>query len=169
LAIAPEIDRKYERIYAYFNDDLTQKKPSIGLTLNLFYENTAKRLDHYPLFYKDSPLLFLGLIHVIDAHQEEGYLSQRYQIDNGIKAFLLGDGLMNPEVSRLARFFGQKDTPESLNNAQDLTHQIQGAINHWLLNKVGYSLFWLYGKGHDLKRNPHTGDVQCVSEADYYS
>ncbi len=151
MAIAPEIDRKYERIYAYFNDDLTQKKPSIGLTLNLFYENTAKRLDHYPLFYKDSPLLFLGLIHVIDAHQEDGYLSQRYQIDNGIKAFLLGDGLMNPEVSRLARFFGQKDTPESLNNAQDLTHQIQGAINHWLLNKVGYSLFWLYGKGHDLK------------------
>jgi hypothetical protein len=48
MAIAPEIDRKYERIYAYFNDDLTKKKPSIGLTLNLFLDRrTDWFITHY--------------------------------------------------------------------------------------------------------------------------
>src|SRR5688500_1463722 len=36
LAIAPEIDLRYERLYAYLQDDATRKRPTVDLALNLF-------------------------------------------------------------------------------------------------------------------------------------
>src|SRR5262249_15403045 len=33
LALAPEVDLRYERIYAYLQDDVTRRKPSADLTL----------------------------------------------------------------------------------------------------------------------------------------
>src|SRR5262245_2591441 len=35
VALAPELDLRYERLYAYLQDDVTRKRPSIDLTLNL--------------------------------------------------------------------------------------------------------------------------------------
>jgi hypothetical protein len=35
IALAPEIDRRYERIYAYLQDDVTRKYPSVDLAFNL--------------------------------------------------------------------------------------------------------------------------------------
>src|SRR5262245_30573654 len=35
IALAPEIDLRYERLYAYLHDDLTRKRPSVDLALHL--------------------------------------------------------------------------------------------------------------------------------------
>ena len=35
VALAPEIDIRYERIYAYLQDDVTRRRPSVDLVLNL--------------------------------------------------------------------------------------------------------------------------------------
>src|SRR5438874_985755 len=36
LAVAPETDLKYERIFAYLQDDITRKRPSLDLALRIF-------------------------------------------------------------------------------------------------------------------------------------
>jgi AAA+ superfamily predicted ATPase len=47
ICLAPEIDIKYERLYAYLQDDITKKKPSLELCLRLLcsglYERTMCR------------------------------------------------------------------------------------------------------------------------------
>ena len=35
ICLAPEIDRKYEKLYAYLQDDVTRRKPTVGLLLEL--------------------------------------------------------------------------------------------------------------------------------------
>ena len=35
VCLAPEIDPRYERLYAYLHDDITKKRPSVDLVLNL--------------------------------------------------------------------------------------------------------------------------------------
>jgi hypothetical protein len=35
LALAPKLDLRYERLYAYLQDDVTRTWPSVDLALNL--------------------------------------------------------------------------------------------------------------------------------------
>ena len=35
ICLAPELDLRYERLYAYLQDDVTKKRPSVDLVLNL--------------------------------------------------------------------------------------------------------------------------------------
>jgi Fe-S-cluster containining protein len=46
LALAPELDLRYSRLYAYLQDDVTRKRPSVDLALNLLCASADERLDH---------------------------------------------------------------------------------------------------------------------------
>jgi len=35
ICLAPELDLRYERLYAYLQDDLTKKRPSVDLVMNI--------------------------------------------------------------------------------------------------------------------------------------
>jgi hypothetical protein len=39
--LAPELDGRYERLYAYLHDDVTRRRPSVGLVLNLLCPDLA--------------------------------------------------------------------------------------------------------------------------------
>ena len=55
LAFAPELDLRYERLYAYLQDDVTKKRPTIDLA---FIDIDAQRsaLLHFGSFTMDGPL-----------------------------------------------------------------------------------------------------------------
>ena len=44
MSMATEIDRRYERIFAFCNDDLTKKAPTIGLALELLDDDLRSRI-----------------------------------------------------------------------------------------------------------------------------
>ena len=48
IALAPELDRQYVRIYAILQDDMSKKRPTVELALNLlcstFYEKLSQGL-----------------------------------------------------------------------------------------------------------------------------
>ena len=45
LAFAPEIDARYERLYGYLQDDVTKKRPTASLALDLFTASVDDRLQ----------------------------------------------------------------------------------------------------------------------------
>ena len=53
LALAPEVDLRYERIYAYLQDDVTRKRPSVDLVLNLFCRSPEQRLAGMEHFHSE--------------------------------------------------------------------------------------------------------------------
>jgi len=45
ICLAPELDLRYERLYAYLQDDVTKKRPSVDLVLNLLCPSFEAKLE----------------------------------------------------------------------------------------------------------------------------
>ncbi len=57
IALAPEIDPRYERLFAYLQDDVTKKRPSVDLILNLLTDSFEEKLKLRHLFTDEGKLL----------------------------------------------------------------------------------------------------------------
>lgn len=66
LCLAPEIDLRYEKLYAYLQDDITRKRPSIDLVLNLISPDFEARLEKFRYFANSAPLIHHELVCVLD-------------------------------------------------------------------------------------------------------
>jgi DNA polymerase III delta prime subunit len=103
LALAPEIDLRYERLYAYLQDDITRKRPIVELALHLFAPDAESKLALRRQFAADAPLLRYGLIHLIpDAGQAQPPLLSHYlKLADQAVDFVLGQDTLD---RRLAPF-----------------------------------------------------------------
>ncbi|MEW5988220.1 MAG: AAA family ATPase [Chloroflexota bacterium] len=57
ISLAPEIDPRYERLFAYLQDDITRKRPSVDLVLNLLTQSFQEKLWLRRLFTDEGPLI----------------------------------------------------------------------------------------------------------------
>ena len=65
LAVAPEIDQRYERVYAYLQDDVSRRRPSVDLALHLFCASADARVVGRTRLAVDAPLLRQRLIELV--------------------------------------------------------------------------------------------------------
>jgi hypothetical protein len=107
IALAPEIDTRYERIYAYLHDDVSRRRPSVGLVLNLLSLSAADKLEKRSLFSASSPLVANRLIRLA---ADEPMPRREIVLDAGIVALLLGEPALE---STLARFVRLVQAPEA--------------------------------------------------------
>ena len=91
IALAPEIDLRYERLYAYLQDDVTRRKPAIDLALNLLCSSANEKLSRRAHFTSDAPLICHNLIHLVpDPNQlKPPLLAQFLKLDDQIIRLLL--------------------------------------------------------------------------------
>ena len=55
VCLAPELDLRYERLYAYLQDDVTRKRPTVDLALNLLCPSTEAKLSARPAARAERP------------------------------------------------------------------------------------------------------------------
>jgi SpoVK/Ycf46/Vps4 family AAA+-type ATPase len=94
ICMAPELDRKYDRLYAYLQDDITRKKPSIDLVLDILCHDEINKWSMRSYFSDASPLVHAGILHKRDDPQSpsgSSGLAQFLQLDPRILNHLLGD------------------------------------------------------------------------------
>jgi ATP-dependent 26S proteasome regulatory subunit len=103
IGLAPELDLRYERLYAYLQDDVTRKLPTVDLALNLLSTSAEEKLSRRSHFASESPLIRHGLLHLIpDPNQVHPPLLGHYlKLDEQIVRLLLGLEGLDP---RLATF-----------------------------------------------------------------
>jgi AAA+ superfamily predicted ATPase len=93
VCLAPTLDLRYERLYAYLQDDVTRQRPRVNLVLDLLCEPDAtRRMSHLQHFADDAPLFKYDLL---DWGSEPGQgqpplLSQALSVDPAIVSWLLG-------------------------------------------------------------------------------
>ena len=56
ICLLVEVDLRYEKIYAYLQDDITKKYPSVDLLLNLLGQSTQDQLKVRRHFSEDANL-----------------------------------------------------------------------------------------------------------------
>ncbi len=96
LALAPELDRRYERAYACLQDHVGRRWPTVDLALNLLCANAVERVQRRVHFDVDAPLLKNGLLHLVPEPDQaiQSLLTHAFKLDEQVTRFLLHqDGL----------------------------------------------------------------------------
>jgi SpoVK/Ycf46/Vps4 family AAA+-type ATPase len=81
LVLAPEIDRRYRRVFAYLHDDWARGLPSVGLIIDVLAPlvGDGDRLEILGRFEADSPLVRRGIVELLAARSDDVRpLSQRH-------------------------------------------------------------------------------------------
>ncbi len=107
ICLAPELERKYDKLYAYLQDDITRKKPSIDLVLNLLCRTESERWKARALFSDSTPLFRSGILHKSDDPQSpsgSSDLASFLKLDQRILNYLLGDNSISGRLSDFVKF-----------------------------------------------------------------
>lgn len=127
IALAPELDRRYERLYAYLQDDVRCKRPSVDLALNLLCPTAATKLARRTHFTPDAPLIQHNLVH-LEAEGDRGkptLLARELHLDEQVVRFLLQQPGLDPRLS----LFCQLIQPSVFLNNHLLSAEIRQALS----------------------------------------
>jgi hypothetical protein len=176
ICLAPELDRKYEKFYAYLQDDVTRKKPSVDLVLNLLCQTMPEKLAARSVFDLRAPLLKYRLVQMIDNSPDSpAPLLQRYlKLDDRIVSCLLGSRQIDARLEHMAHFIVLQAEAHLATVIADVRAQMRGFLQaHFsapqaLACNVIFYLYGPYGSGkhalaesisHDLGFPLIVGDV----------
>jgi len=98
VALAPDLDARFESLYGYLNDDVTRRRASVGLALELAGLSTAD-VEARSRLSGQGALVRHGLVVVEGA--ERPILTRALRVRDRITAHLLGGDLPDPELERV--------------------------------------------------------------------
>ncbi len=121
ICLAPELDCKYEKLYAYLQDDATRRKPSVDLVLNLLCRTLPEKLAARVAFDPEATLLKCRLIDLLDTKADgpSPLLSRALKLDDRIVNFLLGFNQIDERLEPYARM-ATRASPDQSSDAESL-------------------------------------------------
>ncbi len=128
ICIAVELDLRYERLYAYLQDNVNKNKPSIDLVLNLLCPTAESKLEARRYFSPSAPLVrhrLLELSH--DPSRPDPPLLAKYlKTDHRIAEYLLGydelDDRIRPYVTKV-------DPQRALDETRSMDSEVQRGLS----------------------------------------
>lgn len=96
IALVPDLDDRFEALYGYLNDDVTRRRPSIGLALGLCGLPAADAVARGRLA-AGAPLRDGGLLLAEDL--DRPFLSRALRVPDRVTAHLLGDDTTDPRLA----------------------------------------------------------------------
>ncbi len=96
ICAAPSLDLRYERLYGYLQDDVTRKRPTINLILDLLCPPGEERMASLMHFNAQSPLFRRRLLETGSENNSgllpnQPALSQPLNVDESVVSWLLGE------------------------------------------------------------------------------
>jgi SpoVK/Ycf46/Vps4 family AAA+-type ATPase len=102
VCLAPELNVRYGKLYAYLQNDVTRKAPTADLILNLFCRSLSEKLDARERLTGDAPLVRHQLIrHAGDEDDATPLLTRALSVDERVLNYLLD---VDGRDARLAPF-----------------------------------------------------------------
>lgn len=91
VALAPELEPRYETLYAYLQDDVTRKHPSVNLALDLICRGEREKLFARRFFAPGAPLVHFHMVDLLEEpHDRQATLLRKYlKLDDSLLRFLL--------------------------------------------------------------------------------
>ncbi|MEU5636172.1 ATP-binding protein [Streptomyces rishiriensis] len=116
VALAPDLDRSFEPLYGYLNDDVSRRRATVGLALDLCGA-PAHLAPARARFHASSPLRAYGLLDVEEL--ERPFLSRSLRVPDRLLAHLLGDD--TPDAALHGRLH---PLPAPLSDDEDLADRL---------------------------------------------
>ncbi|QCP49802.1 ATP-binding protein [Trinickia violacea] len=105
ISVAVGLDARYERLYAYLQDDVTKTRPSVDLVLNLLEVDPLRRFAARACFDADAPLRRYRLIEMFDdpSRPTSPLIGRFLKVDDRIVSFLLGSDQLDDRIAPYVR------------------------------------------------------------------
>jgi hypothetical protein len=103
VALAPEIDVRYERLYAFLQDDVSRRMPSVDLALNLSCRTAGEKLWRRDHLSSDAPLVQHDLIELVQDQTGSmpSLLGHFVRLDDTVIRYLLQQRGVDPRLRRV--------------------------------------------------------------------
>jgi hypothetical protein len=98
VTIAPDLDARFERLYAYLHDDVSRRRASAGLALELATGGDGPYRERHRLG-PASPLIASGLVLVEEP--DRPFLTRALRVPDRVTGHLLGDDRPEPGVETI--------------------------------------------------------------------
>jgi AAA+ superfamily predicted ATPase len=105
LCLAPDLDRRYERVFAYLQDDMSQRRVTINLLMNLLGGSLEQRFEVWGRLQRGTPLIDHRLV-ILQPNPDKpnaASLGHVAGVENRLIAHLLGDDTPDTRVSAALR------------------------------------------------------------------
>src|SRR5882762_5207408 len=153
IAIAPELDLKYETLYAYLNNDVTRKWATCELAVRLLASSPGERISHRSLLSPRATLFEHAILRwIAPAIDRPRWLGGGISVAHVVINYLLDQPGVEHELASLAKFYVPErswcdvpihaSTERELRNLSRHTNQLEGAATPRILlfeGRVGSS------------------------------
>jgi ATP-dependent 26S proteasome regulatory subunit len=130
--VAPDLDLRYERIFAYLQDDVSRKRPNVDFLLRLVSSSSEDRFAARRLFSPAATLVQRGLITIRDETPDASapLLASALQADERVVAYLLGSNEVDHRLRPSVRALGAEQC--DVDPAEPLPSVIRDISSRWL-------------------------------------
>ncbi|TMQ89694.1 ATP-binding protein [Actinomadura soli] len=104
-ALAPDLDRSFEALYGYLNDDVSRRRATAGLALDLWGVPVTSAHGR-ARFAAGAPLVAGRLVVMQDA--DRPFPSRGLLVPDRVAAFLLGDDALDGELTGVVRLHDER-------------------------------------------------------------
>jgi len=105
IALAPHLDRAFDRVFAYINDDITRRRPTVGLAIEVLAGSVQEALGLRELFRADAQLLRQRLVHLAEdgSFGTTPLISRYLELDPHVAEVILGYRQIDARLQPFAR------------------------------------------------------------------
>ena len=105
IGLAPQIDARYDKVYAYLQNDLTKKFPSVDLILSLLCESAEARLAGLNYFHPAASLRRFGLLESAENELETSAAQRALRLTARVLHYALGSNVVDEQLAQDVRFW----------------------------------------------------------------
>jgi ATP-dependent 26S proteasome regulatory subunit len=138
LALAPELDLRYERVYGYLQDDVTARSPRVSLALDLLCATPAQKVERRARFAPDAPL---RRHRIVELGGDEPLLRRTLRLDPQVLRAVIGGNGIDERLDGVAALTFPERTltsvPQPDRVLRALAHLASHAARPLLLGLVG--------------------------------
>ncbi|MFF1482669.1 ATP-binding protein, partial [Streptomyces sp. NPDC058301] len=124
IALAPDVDRTFEPLYGYLNDDVSRRRATVALALDLCGLPASSAAARARL-HASAPLRALGLLEVDEP--ERPFLSRSLRVPDRLTGHLLGDD--TPDAALLGRLHPMPDPLPPAPGTEDFTDRLAALLS----------------------------------------
>jgi hypothetical protein len=145
ICAASDLDPKYEGLFGYFHNDLTRKRPSLGLVLELLCTSSAERIESRRRLLPGSPIMDFKMLEVADGLGSGNVNGGDLRLSSGLR--------MNPNI--LSYILGSEPGPcpkldrlpiSAYHLPAGFMDRIENLISHLKKNPIDPAIIHIHGK-----------------------
>jgi SpoVK/Ycf46/Vps4 family AAA+-type ATPase len=131
ISLLPEIDLRYQKVFAYWQDDISQKAPTIDLLTSLLGNSSDEILRARDYFLAPSPLIKYFLISLKDEklNGATSWAAKSVHPDARITAFLTGSNKIDSRLSLFASLLPHQNNPSEFVIAIELKKKLSKILS----------------------------------------